>query len=118
MGHKVLAYVGLGVVLLFLIGTFAMGGRGMSGKSVSNTDDMAGHHGGGQVVGNMDGHHGGGEQFIISSEELAKYRSEDIPADCRLPDYENDLDSWKEHLGHHENTLYCLDYYELEGGGK
>ena len=44
--------------------------------------------------------------------ELEKYRSEKIPEDCRLPTYEDDLDWWKEHLSHHKETLYCLDYYK------
>lgn len=46
-----------------------------------------------------------------SAGELEKYRSESIPEECRLPQNQN-LESWKEHLGHHENTLYCLDYYK------
>ncbi len=43
--------------------------------------------------------------------DLSKYNSEKIPQECRLPQGEN-LQSWKEHLGHHQNTLYCLDYYK------
>ena len=43
--------------------------------------------------------------------DLSKYRSESIPEDCRLPGYESDVEAWKEHLSHHQNTLYCLDYY-------
>lgn len=37
--------------------------------------------------------------------------SENIPQECRLPEGQ-DLNSWKEHLGHHENTKYCLQYFE------
>jgi len=33
-----------------------------------------------------------------------------IPEECRKPEGQ-DLQSWKEHLSHHQNTLYCLDYY-------
>jgi len=44
--------------------------------------------------------------------ELEKYRSTDIPEECRLPDYESDLEWWKQHLSHHQNTVYCLDYYK------
>ena len=44
--------------------------------------------------------------------DLTKYRSEDIPEDCRMPEYENDVKGWKEHLSHHQNTSYCLDYYK------
>lgn len=43
---------------------------------------------------------------------LEKYRSEDIPEECRISDYEDDVESWKQHLSHHQETLYCLDYYE------
>ena len=34
-----------------------------------------------------------------------------IPEKCRKPDGQ-DLESWKAHLSHHQNTLYCLDYYK------
>ncbi len=47
-----------------------------------------------------------------NSQELDKYRSETIPEECRLPEYKDNVDSWKAHLSHHENTLYCLKYYE------
>ncbi len=119
MKNKILAYLGLGVVLLLLIGAFAMGS--MNGRAINNVDDsndMSDHHGGGgqpatsNVVGDMSDHHGGsGQQVSLSSEELAKYRSEDIPEDCRLADYDNDVKKWAEHLSHHENTRYCLEYY-------
>ncbi|MDP2628306.1 MAG: hypothetical protein Q8P15_00215 [Nanoarchaeota archaeon] len=53
--------------------------------------------------------------------ELEKYRSLEIPEECRLPEYENDLNWWKQHLSHHQNTWYCLEYYgtsieEIQGG--
>lgn len=48
----------------------------------------------------------------IAGSDLEKYRSEKIPQECRLPENNNDLNAWKEHLGHHQNTLYCLDYYK------
>lgn len=106
MGNKILAYVGLGVVLLLLVGTFAMGGMNrMSGRSVSSTEGIVSNHG--QEMQSVD----------LGGQELAKYRSEEIPEECQLPSYDNDVNKWKEHLGHHENTWYCLDYYkELEGG--
>ena len=47
-----------------------------------------------------------------SGDDLSAYRSEKIPEECRLPEYESDLNSWKEHLGHHQETFYCLEYYE------
>ena len=46
-----------------------------------------------------------------SNPELDKYRSEEIPEECKLPKYEKDIESWKEHLSHHQNTLYCLNYF-------
>ena len=48
---------------------------------------------------------------INQNSDLSKYSSEKIPQECRLPQGQ-DLQSWKEHLGHHQNTLYCLDYYK------
>ncbi len=42
---------------------------------------------------------------------LEKYRSEDIPEDCRLPNYESSVSEWVEHLSHHKPTWYCLEYY-------
>ncbi len=43
---------------------------------------------------------------------LLIYRLETIPEDCRLPVYDNDIVSWREHLRHHSDTMYCLDYPE------
>ena len=37
--------------------------------------------------------------------------SGNMPEECKVPAGQ-DLNSWKEHLGHHENTKYCLDYYK------
>lgn len=51
----------------------------------------------------------------LPNPELEKYRSLDIPEACRLPEYEDNLDWWKEHLSHHKPTWYCLtDYYGVE----
>ena len=47
-----------------------------------------------------------------SNVDLSKYRSEDIPEECRMPEYEKNLEEWKEPLSHHQNTLYCLNYYK------
>ena len=47
----------------------------------------------------------------VSDSELSKYSSADLPEECRLPEGQ-DVNSWKEHLGHHQNTFYCLDYYK------
>jgi len=43
---------------------------------------------------------------------LDKYRTDPVPENCRIPEYENDLKRWAEHLSHHESTRYCLEYYE------
>ena len=37
--------------------------------------------------------------------------NKDIPEECKVPAGQ-DLQAWKEDLGHHENTKYCLDYYK------
>lgn len=34
-----------------------------------------------------------------------------MPEECKAPAGQ-DINAWKEHLGHHENTKYCLDYYK------
>ena len=34
-----------------------------------------------------------------------------IPNECQPPTGQ-DLASWKEHLGHHQETKYCLQYFK------
>ncbi len=82
MDKKILIGIGAGILVLLLFFGFFMGGTKITGNSISHKDT-----------------------------ELEKYRSAEIPEECRLPDYENDLTWWKEHLGHHQNTLYCLEEY-------
>ena len=41
---------------------------------------------------------------------LSDSASGDIPEKCRLPAGQ-DVTSWKEHLGHHEDTKECLKYF-------
>ena len=36
---------------------------------------------------------------------------ENIPQECQPPAGQ-DINAWKEHLGHHENTKYCLEYFK------
>jgi len=53
--------------------------------------------------------------FGIISFNLGKKASStgnyaNMPAECR-PQYD-DIQAWKEHLGHHENTKYCLEYFK------
>ena len=47
----------------------------------------------------------------VKNADLEKYRSDNIPEECRLP-ASQDIESWKEHLEHHENTKYCLEYFK------
>lgn len=83
---KIFIYAGIVLLLLVLVGgTFIK----YTGSSISDKDNQK-----------------------QSSPELDKYRSEDIPEECRLPGYEENLDWWKQHLSHHSQTLYCLDYYK------
>lgn len=35
----------------------------------------------------------------------------DLPEECRPPAGQ-DINAWKEHLGHHENTRECLQYFK------
>lgn len=108
MGNKILIYAGGGlVVLLLLIGTFGM--MGMTGGVVGVNDKQSSS----SAQDSMAGHHDGGSQKVVSSgsSDLDKYRSDDIPADCRLPSYDNDVVGWAEHMGHHAETQFCLEYY-------
>ena len=34
-----------------------------------------------------------------------------LPEECRKPEGQS-IEAWKEHLSHHENTKYCLDYFK------
>lgn len=102
MGNKIWVYIG-GVAIILILALSFFGG-GMHGNTTRNMGEQS-------AGSSMAGHHSEGQPLSSSSEELDKYRSEEIPEECRLPEYEDDLNSWKEHLSHHENTLYCLDYY-------
>lgn len=85
MKKKTLDYIGIGVVVLLVVGTALL-------------------------------------MFDFSSEEgivavgedldLEQYRGDGIPVDCRLPVYESRIESWKQHLSHHEDTHYCLEYFK------
>jgi len=81
---KTLDYIAIGVVVLLLVGSVAFG------LSFSSSED----------------------DVVSDDLDLEKYRGDGIPLDCRLPVYESRIESWKEHLTHHENTLYCLEYFE------
>lgn len=48
---------------------------------------------------------------MIKFNKTASNNNENMPEECRKPEGQS-LEAWKEHLGHHQNTLYCLDYYK------
>ena len=87
MKNKILI-IGIIVFILLLIGSFFISLRNFN------------------ITGNII------KENDVNNIGLEKYRSQDIPEDCRLPGYENDIDWWKQHLSHHKETLYCLDYFE------
>lgn len=85
MENKILIYGGATLVLILLVVSI-FAGFGSANKKVEPQKEI--------------------------NPELEKYRSEEIPEECRMPGYENNLNSWKEHLSHHKPTWYCLeDYY-------
>ena len=50
-------------------------------------------------------------KFGSSSSASASIETGDMPEKCK-PAAGYDLQSWKEHLGHHAETKPCLDYYK------
>lgn len=46
-----------------------------------------------------------------SAKSTSPESSQDIPEKCRLPAGQ-DVNSWKEHLGHHADTQECLQYFD------
>jgi len=86
MANKLLVYGGATVFILILVVSIFLSVQGINNASVKNINP-------------------------VSDSELSKYRSADLPEECRLPEGQ-DVNSWKEHLGHHQNTFYCLDYYK------
>lgn len=99
MANTKTLYLGVGLFVLLLIVSFFIGFGRVNENLIKNTN------------------------FEQTNTDLVKYRSEDIPEDCRLPEYESNIEWWKQHLSHHQQTSYCLEYYgtnieELKGGGK
>ena len=88
MENKNPIYIGAGIIILLLLGIVLLSSGILNGNTSKNFES---------------------EQ--ITNPELEKYRSKDIPEDCRLPNYENDVREWTEHLSHHKQTWYCLNYY-------
>ena len=89
--NKIIIYVAIGFFALLVIGSVILSSGVLNGNTIKNSESL---------------------QNKQTNPELEKYRSKNIPEDCRLPDYESDIEEWKEHLSHHQNTLYCLDYFE------
>jgi len=87
MGNKLWIYFGGGIILLLLVGFVVFSLGILNGNASKNFKS---------------------EQ---TNSKLEEYRSENIPVDCRLPEYESDLEKWEQHLSHHQQTWYCLDYY-------
>jgi len=87
MENKTLISIGAGIVFLFLIGLAILNSGILGDNSLKNF-----------------------KQDSINL-ELEKYRVQEIPEDCRLPVYESDVEWWKQHLSHHKQTWYCLEYY-------
>ena len=98
MEKKIIIYFTVGILLLMLIGEFAIGSVN---EVVINKEAE-----------DMSDRNSGNKQLIsYEGEDLTKYRSTDIPSNCRLPEYDENVDKWVEHLGHHQETQECLKYY-------
>lgn len=57
-----------------------------------------------------------GVAFLGSSQSnesasVKNYNFEKMPEECHPPSGQ-DVNSWIEHLGHHQETQYCLEYYK------
>ncbi len=84
--------IGVIVILLLLVGsTFGMFFMDKSSKSSSS-----------QSISNYKPSNGLNVQTSTNLGEM--------PEKCRLPSGQN-LESWKEHLGHHSETKECLQYF-------
>ena len=46
-----------------------------------------------------------------SSQITTSETNQNIPEKCQVPSGQN-IDSWKEHLGHHTETQDCLKYFD------
>lgn len=47
----------------------------------------------------------------LSGNAVSQSSLDNIPEKCRVPAGQ-DLESWKEHLGHHGETKECLKYFD------
>ena len=52
-----------------------------------------------------------GMLFFNRANAITNGDSVNMPEECKVPQGQ-DIEAWKEHLGHHENTKYCLEYYK------
>ena len=46
-----------------------------------------------------------------SSQSVTSETNQNIPEECQAPSGQ-DIESWKEHLGHHAETKDCLKYFK------
>lgn len=95
MEIKSFFYGAISVMLLLLLmasfGLAHLGSSRISGNVIdSSADPMAGHHSG--------------------TANNVQPGFENIPENCRPP-IGQDINSWKEHLGHHQETKECLKYF-------
>lgn len=90
MKKKTLDYIAAGVIVLLLVGSLLI--NFIISYPSANASESVG-------VENIE-------------QDLSRYRLEDIPEECRLPEYDYDIEWWKEHLSHHEETWHCLGYFK------
>ena len=92
-GKVVFAIIILFVLFVSTLGIFAFNGGNASSSSI---DSMAGHHSGNSV--------------LTNTQTDGEVDNSALPEKCRLPAGQ-DANSWKEHLGHHEDLQECLKYF-------
>jgi len=83
----------IAILLLLVLGTFGL-------FFVEHNDDTSSSS---SIAINKD------NRGLASSAVNGEY--DDIPDKCKLPKGQ-DVDSWKEHLGHHAETQDCLQYFK------
>ena len=85
MKTKIIITVGIAIILMGIFTGIILEGLSPSEKSNIDLEEISG--------------------------EVVKYRDSGIPEECKLPEYENSVENWKEHLSHHKNTWYCLEEF-------
>jgi len=49
---------------------------------------------------------------LPENDALVWYKSDDLPEDCRMPEYEDNIEEWKKNLRYNKETWHCLKYFE------